>query len=509
MMYFVVALALYMQSSAREVLRCLLEGLRWMAGPDTPIQVAGDAGISLARSRLGSEPVQRLHDELVGPVARRRTHGAWYRGWRTVSLDGSTLDVADVAANEEAFSRPAASRGRSAFPKVRFVSLVEGGTHVLFGTWMGAYAESELALSRKVLGKLREGMLCLADRNFFGYKLWNMARSTGADLVWRLNPAGAAGKNQVLPCERRLRDGSYLSRVYASRSSMCPSSASTQLTPSRPSSAKAGARAIASASAPSPTSPPGPLPRSTPCASCSSMCPASASTRPSPSPAPSRTGAAAGSVLAMLAQRLLQPASKLATTRLWHSTTLAEELQPEQAGEGDLYAAMDWLHERQLAIERRLAKRHLRDDAQVLYDVSSSYYEGRACPLMRFGYSRDGKRGRPSVVYGLLADRRGRPVAVSAYPGNTADPATVPDQVETLRRSFGLRRLVLIGDRGMLTDARIEDLRQYPGLGWISALRSDRLRKLVEEGTLQPSLFDAANLAAIRSSQFPGELLVV
>ena len=214
-------------------------------------------------------------------------------------------------------------------------------------------------------------------------------------------------------------------------------------------------------------------------------------------------------VLAMLAQRLLQPASKLATTRLWHSTTLAEELQLEQAGEGDLYAAMDWLHERQPAIERRLAKRHLGDDAQVLYDVSSSYCEGRACPLMRFGYSRDGKRGRPSVVYGLLADRRGRPVAVRAYPGNTADPATVPDQIETLRRSFGLRRLVLIGDRGMLTDARIEDLCQYPGLGWISALRSDRLRKLVEEGTLQPSLFDAANLAAIRSSQVPGELLAV
>ena len=211
MMYFVVALALYVQSSAREVLRCLLEGLRGMAGPDPPIQVAGNAGISLAHSRLGSEPVQRLHDELVGPVAGRRTRGAWYRGWRTLSLDGSTLDMADVAANEEAFGQPAASRGRSAFPKVRFVSLVEGGTHVLFGTRMGAYAESELALSRKVLGKLREGMLCLADRNFFGYKLWNMACSTGADLLWRLK------KNQVLPCERRLLDGSYLSSVYASR----------------------------------------------------------------------------------------------------------------------------------------------------------------------------------------------------------------------------------------------------------------------------------------------------
>ena len=211
MMYLVVALALYMQSSAREVLRCLLEGLQWMAVPGTPIQMAGDAGISLARSRLGSEPVQRLHDEVVGPVAGRRTRGAWYRQWRTVSLDGGTLDVADVAANGEAFGRPATSRGRSALPKLRFVSLVEGGTHVLFGTRMGAYAESEPALSRKVVGKLQEGMLCLADRNFFGYRMWNRARSTGADLVCRL------GKNQVLPCERRLRDGSYLSTLHASQ----------------------------------------------------------------------------------------------------------------------------------------------------------------------------------------------------------------------------------------------------------------------------------------------------
>ena len=214
-------------------------------------------------------------------------------------------------------------------------------------------------------------------------------------------------------------------------------------------------------------------------------------------------------VVAMLAQRLLQPASKLATTRLWHSTTLAEELQLQDADEDDLHAAMDWLHQRQPAIERRLAKRHLSDDAQVPCDVSSSYCEGHACPLMRFGCSRDGKRGRPSVVYGLLADRHGRPVTVRAYPGNTADPATVPDQVEALRRSFGLQRLVLVGDRGMLTDARIEDLRQFPGLGWISALRSSHLRRLVDEGTLQPSLFDATSLASFRSSLFPGEQLVV
>ena len=214
-------------------------------------------------------------------------------------------------------------------------------------------------------------------------------------------------------------------------------------------------------------------------------------------------------VLAMLAQRLLQPASKLATTRLWHSTTLAEELELEQAGEDDLHAALDWLHQRQPAIERRLARRHLSDGAAVLYDVCSSYYEGHACPLMRFGDSRDGKRGRPSVACGLLADRHGRPVAVRAYPGNTADATTVPDQAEALRRSFGLQRLVLIGDRGMLTDARIEDLRQFPGLGWISVLRSGHLRRLVDEGTLQPSLFDAANLTTIRSSLFPGERLVV
>ena len=211
MMYFVVALALYMQSSAREVLRCLLEGLKWMAFPDIRVRVAGDAGISLARSRLGYQPVQVLHDELVGPVATPRTRGAWYRKWRTVSIDGSTLDVADVAANEEAFGRPAASRGRSAFPKVRFVSLVEGGTQVLFGTRLGAYGKSELALARTVVGKLQEGMLCLADRNFFGYDMWCIACSTGADLVWRLK------KNQVLPCERRLRDGSYLSTVHASQ----------------------------------------------------------------------------------------------------------------------------------------------------------------------------------------------------------------------------------------------------------------------------------------------------
>ena len=149
------------------------------------------------------------------------------------------------------------------------------------------------------------------------------------------------------------------------------------------------------------------------------------------------------------------------------------------------------------------------EDAQVLYDVSSSYYEGRTCPLMQFGYSRDGKRGRPSVVYGVLADRRGRPVAVQAYPGNTGDPTSVPDRIASLRSRFGLQRLVLVGDRGMLTDTQVEHLRQYPGLGWISALRHDDIRQLAAERSVQMSLFDHRNLAEIRSPLYPDERLVV
>jgi len=176
-------------------------------------------------------------------------------------------------------------------------------------------------------------------------------------------------------------------------------------------------------------------------------------------------------VLAMIAEQLLRPGSKLATTRLWHTTTLAEELSVGDADEDDLYEAMDWLVDRQGRIEKKLAKRHLREDAPVLYDVSSSYYEGRHCTLARFGHDRDGKKGKRIIVYGVLTDNQGRPVAVQVYPGNTADPATVGDQVDTLRGRFGLERVVLVGDRGMLTQARIEHLRQYPGLGWISALR--------------------------------------
>ncbi len=222
------------------------------------------------------------------------------------------------------------------------------------------------------------------------------------------------------------------------------------------------------------------------------------------SPSPQRSA-----VLAMLAQRLLRPASKLATTRLWHSTTLAAELDLQDADEDSLYQALDWLLQRQDRIEKRLAKRHLHHDAQVLYDVSSSYYEGHSCPLMRFGYSRDGKRGRPIVVYGLLADRQGRPLAVRAYPGNTADPLTVADQVQTLREQFGLKRLVLVGDRGMLTQTQIDTLRKHPGLGWISALRHSDICRLAEEKTVQMSLFDERNLAEVSSPQYPGERLIV
>jgi DDE family transposase len=213
-------------------------------------------------------------------------------------------------------------------------------------------------------------------------------------------------------------------------------------------------------------------------------------------------------VLAMLVERLIHPCSKLATTRLWHTTTLAEELGVAQASEDDLYAAMDWLLERQARIEQRLAARHLSEGAQVLYDVTSSYYEGHTCPLMRFGHDRDGQRGRPIVVYGVLSDRQGRPLAVQAYAGNTGDPSTVPDQVDKLRSRFGLTQVVLVGDRGMLTHAQIDRLKQYPGLGWISALRATDIRQLVDGGALQLSLFDAHNLAEISTPEFPGERLV-
>jgi hypothetical protein len=208
--YYVIALALYMQSSYREVLRCLLEGIKWL-NPAARIKVTGKSGVSQARTRLGVEPLQQLHDQIVRPIAVEATRGAWYRGWRVVSLDGSTLDVADESANDQAFGRPGASRGKSAYPQIRFVALVENGTHVLFGTQMGGYGTVELTLAKGVLPWLRIDMLCLADRGIFSYELWNQARATGADLLWRIK------KNMVLPSEKRLPDGSYLSRIYPSQ----------------------------------------------------------------------------------------------------------------------------------------------------------------------------------------------------------------------------------------------------------------------------------------------------
>jgi hypothetical protein len=187
-----------------------LEGIQWLLNPTVRIKVAGKSGISQARTRLGVEPLRRLHDEVVQPIAVERTRGAWYHGWRVVSLDGSTLDVADERDNEDAFGRPGATRGKSAYPQIRFVSLVESGTHVLFGSQMGGYGTGEISLAKGVLRWLHHGMLCLADRQFFGFAFWNQARATGAQLLWRIR------RNSRLTCEQRLADGSYLSRTYPS-----------------------------------------------------------------------------------------------------------------------------------------------------------------------------------------------------------------------------------------------------------------------------------------------------
>jgi hypothetical protein len=209
MVYCVITLALYMQVSCREVWRCLLEGLSWLrATPQRPA-AASRSGISRARIRLGAEPLRQLHDELVKPIAGPASRGSWYGGRRLVSLDGSVLDLADEPGNLQAFGRPGASRGTSAYPQLRSVSLLENGTHVLFGSRMGPCAESEIALVRQLLPELKKDMLCLAGRNFFSYPLWKQARGTGADLLWRVK------KNLRPPVERLLAGGSYPSRVYS------------------------------------------------------------------------------------------------------------------------------------------------------------------------------------------------------------------------------------------------------------------------------------------------------
>jgi hypothetical protein len=213
--------------------------------------------------------------------------------------------------------------------------------------------------------------------------------------------------------------------------------------------------------------------------------------------------------MALIVARVLAPASKLATARMLEGSTLAAELGVAGAGEDELYGAMDWLLARQERVERGLAKRHLAAGSLVLYDVSSTYLEGRHCPLARPGYSRDHRPDRPQVVFGLVTDERGCPVAVEAFAGNTADPATLEAQIEKLRARFGLADIVLVGDRGMLTSARIDRLKEVGGIGWVSALRAPAIRTLVAGGHLQLSLFDEHDLAEITSPDHPDERLVV
>ena len=213
-------------------------------------------------------------------------------------------------------------------------------------------------------------------------------------------------------------------------------------------------------------------------------------------------------VLAMIASRIIEPATKLATTRLWHTTTLADEFGVADADEDDLYAAMDWLLAHQDTIQRKLAARHLREGGLVLYDLSSSYFEGSTCPLAKRGYSRDGRPGTLQVNYGLLTDPRGCPVAVSVHEGNTSDSTTFMPAVHKLREDFGIERMVMVGDRGMVSQKAIAEMREMDGIGWITALKSASIRALVEQGHLQMDLFDERNLLELSSPDYPGERLV-
>jgi len=210
MVYYVLALALFMEVGYGEVLRCLVEGLARLGLPVQRLRQSVPSAISQARQRLGSEPLKLLYETLAQPIAQEQTRGAFYRLWRLVSLDGSTLDLPDTEENETAFGRPGASRGQSGFPQLRFVTLVENGTHILFGARVGGYRESEVQLAQEVIDQLQPDMLCLADRGFFSYSLWQRASKTGAALVWRVK------KNLRLPVRQRLSDGSYLSQIYAS-----------------------------------------------------------------------------------------------------------------------------------------------------------------------------------------------------------------------------------------------------------------------------------------------------
>jgi DDE family transposase len=212
---------------------------------------------------------------------------------------------------------------------------------------------------------------------------------------------------------------------------------------------------------------------------------------------------------ALVISRALRPASKLSTIAWWDDVTLGADLGVAGASTDDVYAAMDWLAARQDGIEKELARRHLRDGGIAMFDLSSSWVEGSHCELAAYGYSRDGKRGKAQIEYGLLTGKDGRPVAVRVFAGNTGDPKTFPDAVDAVRGSFGLEQMIMIGDRGMITSARIADLRQLEGMAWITCLRSPAIKKLMAgDGPLQLSLFDEQDLAEISSPEFPGERLI-
>src|SRR5258707_1890849 len=211
MVYYVMGLGLWMGASCREVLRCLLSGVHWLLGSEQGYKVAGKSGITQARQRLGWEVMKAIHDEVVRPIGERHTQGAWYRDWRVVSLDGSTMDIADSEENARAFGRPPVSRGASAYPQLRFVALLENGTHVLFASQLGSCTCGELHLAEQVIPQLQAGMLCLADRLFTGGPLWKRATATGADLLWR------SKRSMKFACVQRFQDGSYLSYIYPNR----------------------------------------------------------------------------------------------------------------------------------------------------------------------------------------------------------------------------------------------------------------------------------------------------
>ncbi|MEX2552593.1 MAG: IS1634 family transposase, partial [Actinomycetota bacterium] len=226
----------------------------------------------------------------------------------------------------------------------------------------------------------------------------------------------------------------------------------------------------------------------------------------------SRGSRARNLAVAMICARILEPGSKLATARgldaKTATSTLGEELGLEAASADELYAALDWLLERQKRIEAKLAKTHLQDGTLLLYDVTSTYFEGRTCPLAAYGHNRDGKKGKLQIVFGLLCTAEGCPVAVEVFPGNTSDPKTLSSAIEKVRVGFGLRRVIMVADRGLLTEARIEaELRPTERIGWITALRAPAIQELVESGPLQLSLFDEQDLAEITAAAYPGERL--